>query len=175
MILWVVLGIALIVVAFIAVGAVGSRLPKEHSVTRMALFNLPPADVWVAITDFAGQPEWRGDLRNVERMPDYNGRQRWRETDRRGQSMTFETVESISPRRLVRRIIDEDLAFGGSWTMEVGRYGEVTSLTITEDGEVYNPYFRFISKFIIGQTGTIDSYLKSLGKKLGIEVEITSV
>jgi hypothetical protein len=75
----------------------------------------------------------------------------------------------------VRRIADEGLAFGGSWTLEVAEYGEVTSLTVTEDGEIYNPVFRFVSRFITGQTATIDQYLRALGKKLGVEVTITGV
>jgi len=39
---------------------------------------------------------------------------------------------------------------------------EGTLLTITEDDEVYNPIYRFVSRFIIGHTQTIDSYLNDL-------------
>jgi hypothetical protein len=41
------------------------------------------------------------------------------------------------------------------------------TLTITENGEVYNPLFRFVSRFIIGQTATMDGYIKALNAKLG--------
>ena len=172
---WVLLAIAIVVGASGLVVLVGSLLPKAHVVSRMALFNRPPEEIWQVVIDYAGQTSWRSNLRSVERLPDRSGRQLWEETDSRGQSLMFETVESISPHRLVRRIANENLAFGGSWTYEIGLYGEVTSLTITEHGEVYNPVFRFVSRFIVGQTSTIDEYLRELGRKLGVEVSIRGV
>ena len=172
--IWIVLGILVVVGVVVLVVGVGSLLPKAHSVTRMATFNRTREEIWETVTDFPGQASWRPDLRRVERLPDRNGRAVWRETDKRGQALTLETVESIRPRRLVRRIADEKLPFSGSWTMEIAEYGEVTSLSISEDGEVYNPVFRFVSRFIIGQTSTIDGYLKALGGKLGVDVTITS-
>ena len=173
--IWILVAVGIVAGAVALVGAIGSMLPKEHSVSRMAHFNRPPNEIWEAITDFLSQPSWRPDLRSVERLPDVGGRQVWRERDKRGQALTMETVESLPPRRLVRRIADEGLPFGGSWTMDISEYGEVTSLTITEDGEVKNPFFRFASRFIIGHTAAIDGHLRALGKKLGVEVDATSV
>ena len=174
MIIWLLVGIVLLVATVVLVVVVGSALPKRHSVARMAHFNRSPKEMWDVLTDFADQPSWRSDVRSVERLPDRNGRPVWRETDKRGQPLTLETMESVAARRLVRRIADENLSYGGSWTIEIGHYGEVTGLTITEDGEVHNPIFRFMSRFIIGQTSTIDEYLRALGRKLGVEVTITS-
>jgi hypothetical protein len=37
-------------------------------------------------------------------------------------------------------------------------------LTITEEGEIYNPVFRFVSRFVIGYTATIDGYLARLAQ-----------
>jgi hypothetical protein len=45
--------------------------------------------------------------------------------------------------------------------------GDSCTLTITEHGEVYNPLFRFVSRFIMGQTATLDAYLKALNANLG--------
>ncbi len=142
--------------------------------SRKAVFNRQPSEIWGVIADLGNQASWRTDLQRVDRVPDRNGHPVWEETDRRGQTLTMETVESLSSRRLVRRIADENLGFGGSWTMEIGEYGEVTSLTITENGEIHNPVFRFVSRFITGQSATIDEYLTALGAKLGVEVTITS-
>ena len=166
--------LAILVTVGVIVLAMGSMLPRGHHVSRRAHFNRSPAEIWEVITDYAGQTAWRADVRRVERLPDRNGRQVWRETDGRGHGLLMETVESVAPRRLVRRIVNENLAFSGSWTYEIGEYGEVTSLIITEDGEVYNPVFRFMSRFIIGHAATLDQYLRALGKRLGVEVNITS-
>ena len=48
--------------------------------------------------------------------------------------------------------------------------GNTTRVTITEHGEVYNPIFRFISKYIMGHNGTMDAYLTALGMKFGTPV-----
>jgi hypothetical protein len=50
--------------------------------------------------------------------------------------------------------------------------GGLTTLRITEEGDVYNPFFRFISRFIIGQTRSINSYLINLAKVLGEQIQI---
>ena len=171
--IWLLVAIGAVIGVAVLVVFVGSMLSREHSVSRRAHFNHTPEAIWEVISDFANQTSWRTDVRSVERLPDKQGRQLWNETDKRGQTLTFETVESVAPRRLVRRIANENLAFGGSWTMEIGEYGEVTSLAITENGEVHNPVFRFMSRFIIGQTSAIDGYLRALGRKLGVEVTIT--
>jgi hypothetical protein len=34
---------------------------------------------------------------------------------------------------------------------------------------VYNPLFRFISRYVMGHTATIESYLRALGKRFGDE------
>ncbi len=169
---WIVFGVFVVAGLTVAVWVLGSRLPKAHSVARMAYFNRSPGEVWQIISDFADQPSWRPDLRLVGRLPPRNGRDVWRETDSRGQAMTLVTVERLPQRRLVRRIADENLPFSGGWTMEIGEFGEVTSLTVTETGEIENPLFRFMSHYVIGHTSTIDRYLTALGKKLGIDVTI---
>ena len=171
--IWVVLAISVVLGASALVVLIGSRLPRNHLVSRKAHYNASPEDLWEVISDFGSQPGWRHDIRRVERLPDRGGRPVWQEIDKRGQALTMETEESNPPRRLVRRIADEHLSFGGRWIMDVGAFGEVTSLTVTEDGETYNPALRFISRFIIGQTSTIDGYLRALGKKLGADVTIT--
>ena len=42
-----------------------------------------------------------------------------------------------------------------------------TALRITEDGEVYNPLFRFMSQFVFGHHATVDTFLTDLGRKFG--------
>jgi uncharacterized protein YndB with AHSA1/START domain len=172
---WLVVTGAAVVGVVVLVFGVGSLLPRAHSVSRMAHFNRSPREIWMVISDFSEQSSWRDDVRTVERVTGHAGRDVWRETDKSGRSMDMETVELVPPRRLVRRIANDNLPFSGTWTMEVADFGEVTALTVTEDGEIDNPAFRFISRFIMGQTATIDQYLRALGKKLGADVTITTV
>ena len=41
-----------------------------------------------------------------------------------------------------------------------------SEVTIKEDGEVYSPLFRFVSRFIMGNASTVEEYLKALQTKL---------
>ena len=50
------------------------------------------------------------------------------------------------PARLVMRIADPSLPYGGSWTYELRAAGTGTEITITEDGQVFNPIFRVMQK-----------------------------
>jgi hypothetical protein len=59
------------------------------------------------------------------------------------------------------------LPFGGWWEYVIAPAGSGSRVTITEHGEVYNPIFRFVSRYVMGQTKTLDSYLTALAAKLG--------
>ena len=147
--------------------AVGALLPREHVATRSAHFNQPPETVWAAITNYKDFPSWRADLKSVETLPEKNGWPQWQETFSDGTIMPLETKEYTPPQRLVMRITDESLPFGGTWTYELTPDAGGTTLRITEHGFVNPALFRFLSRFVFGQSWIIDSYLKSLGKKFG--------
>ncbi len=158
------------VIGLVAV-IIGSRLPKEQRVTRVTYLNRSPAEVWRTMTDFSAQVEWRTDLKAVDRLAPRGGRDRWREIDQGGQSITLETVESIPHRRLVRRIVEDGVGVG-DWTMEIAEVGEVSSLSVTEAAQIDNAMLRFMSALGTGQRSAIDRYLMALGKRLGVDVTI---
>jgi hypothetical protein len=84
--------------------------------------------------------------------------------------MTLEQVEASPPSKLVGRIADKNLPFGGTWTQVLTETEGSTTLAITEDGEVYNPIFRFMARFVFGYAATLEKYLRDLGRKFGEEV-----
>ena len=75
--------------------------------------------------------------------------------------------ESAPPLRMVTRIDGKNLPFGGRWIFEISPTAEGCRLNVTERGEVYNPVFRFVSRFVLGYTGTLDRYLTSVARKFG--------
>jgi hypothetical protein len=81
--------------------------------------------------------------------------------------ITFVVVESVRPQHLLVRIDDVSLPFGGSWSYDLVPSGTGTILTITERGEVYNPLFRFMSRFVFGHSATMEGFLASLTTRLG--------
>ena len=148
------------------VALIGWLLPKTHSVTREARFHQPQEVIWKTITDIDAMPVWREGLKSVRHLSDRNGLPAWAESSNSG-TIPYETVVSQSPAKLVVRIADPKLPFGGTWTYEVTPLAGGSILRIREDGEIYNPVFRFLSRFVFGYTGTIDAYLRSMAKKFG--------
>ena len=157
----IVVGLVLIVIA------VGYSLPVNHRAQAAATFNAPPDSVFALITNVEAFPSWRAGIKSAQRVPSTDGKQRFREVSGNGtMSYLMETIDP--PRKLVTRIDDKSLPFGGSWTYEVIPVGSTQStLRITEDGEIYNPLFRFVARFIMGYESTINEYLASAKKKLG--------
>jgi hypothetical protein len=156
---------AVVVLALIVV-AVGYALPVKHRGQASTTFRATPEAVFALITNVEAFPTWRSGLKVAERIPSTDGRTRFRETSGDG-AITF-VIESVEPsRRLVTRIDDKSLAFGGTWTYELSPTTDGrTTLRITEDGEIYNPIFRFVSRFLMGYDRTINTYLTDVGKKI---------
>lgn len=161
---WLLIVVLSLVGLLLLIVLVGALLPQKHHVSRTVTLRQSVETVWSLIS---GPPTWRSDITNYQNLPPNDGRHLWRETDKHGQTITYETVESSAPRKLVVRIADPKLPFGGTWTYDLAPSPSGCSLTITEDGEVYNPLFRFVSRFIMGHTATIDSYVNALQQKLG--------
>ncbi|HJR61668.1 MAG TPA: SRPBCC family protein [Vicinamibacterales bacterium] len=145
----------------IVVVAVGYALPQNHVAARTATFALPADQVFAAIADVARYPAWRGEVTRVEVVR--TDPLQWREHSG-GDVITFEVAESRPPHHFRVRIADPDLPFGGTWTYTLAPEGSGTRLTITEHGEVYNPIFRFMSRFVFGHTATIDRFLAQLSR-----------
>lgn len=143
---------------------VGYALPVGHVASRTAEIPAPPESVWRAMTDIGSMPTWRPGLESAEVTGQGAAGPTWRERSGDG-TISYETVESTPPRRLVARITDKSLPFGGSWTYDLEPAAGGTRLTIREDGEVYNPVFRFVSQFVVGHHSTIDRYIEALQKR----------
>ena len=162
---WVLIVVAVLVIVAAVVWLIGSQLPQGHSASRQAQLPVPPETVWTTITDIQAFPSWRPDVKRVMTLPDVEGRRHWIEDTRNGQ-LPLVVERSDPPRLLVLRIADPNLPFGGTWTYEIAATSGGSTLTITENGEVYNPVFRFMSRFVFGYEGTMKGYLGNLEKKL---------
>ena len=166
---------ALIVIGALAgivvlIAIIGAFLPRDHVASTSASIPAVPEDVWLAITNVAAAPEWRG-LKSVEVLSTPGKPLRWREVSGFG-PITFEQEEAIPNKKFVARIADTDQGFGGTWTYEIEPIANGSRVTITERGFVTNPLFRFMSRFVFGHYGTQESYLRALGKKFGETVTI---
>jgi len=108
----------------------------------------------------------------VEPLAPVNGQPSWREVDSHGEAIPYAVVEAAPPKRLVTRIADPKLPFGGTWTFEIFPLPAGATLRITENGEIYNVIYRFMARHMFGYRVTLDAYLKSLGQKFGENVSV---
>ena len=162
---WLLLTLLVLTLVVLLIVAVGAMLPVQHTASRSAVFATTPETVWRLITDVERFPSWRSGVKSVERLPERGGKAVWVEDTTSGR-ITLGVDRMEPPRLLVLRIADPDLPFGGTWTYEVAPTSDGTRLTITENGEIYNIFFRFMARFIFGYEGTIATYLESLQKRI---------
>ena len=165
MLRWILIAALAIVALVGVVAAVGLLLPKGHRAARTVVYPATPEAVFAAITDFARFPDWRSGIQQVELLPDDGRGQRFREHGKNG-VIAYRVELREGDRKLVTRIDDPSLPFGGTWTFELAPAPEGTALTITEDGEIYNPIFRALSKVVFSPYATIDTYQSDLRTRL---------
>ncbi|HVZ40785.1 MAG TPA: SRPBCC family protein [Candidatus Kapabacteria bacterium] len=165
----VLIALGILVVMAGAVGIIGAMVPVEHSASRTALLHAAPDRVWSRLASIEAYPTWRKELAGVEMLPPHNGHPMWREKSR-SNSILMEQDEALPNRRMVARIADTTLPFGGRWIFELRPEGSETRLTITEEGTVHNIFFRFMSRYVFGYTASMDQYLRSLGLSFNEEV-----
>ena len=118
------------------------------------------------VSDFAKYPEWRSGVTSVEVQGPVGVGAVVTEHGPEG-TIPYRIEVFEPPSKIVMRIADTSLSFGGTWTFEVFPNDSGSELVITENGEVYNPIFRFMSKFLFSPSATIETYLADLKKKLG--------
>ena len=119
------------------VAAIGSRLPREHLASRALRVRRTPEETWRALTEATA-----------------------------ASSVPVDVLEHDPPRRMVTRVKETEKNFGGTWTCVVAPVSDGSTLTITEDGWVANPVFRFVSRFVIGHHATLDGVLKQVAAAL---------
>jgi hypothetical protein len=135
---WVGLVVAGLAALAAIVALVGTQLPRDHVASRTLRVRRPPEEVWPVVTRLMASS-----------------------------SVPVDVIEHDPPRRLVSRVKETEKMFGGTWTVVSAPVPDGSALTITEDGWVANPIFRFVSRFIVGHHATMDGILKNVAKELG--------
>jgi Polyketide cyclase / dehydrase and lipid transport len=158
--------VALIIVVLI----IGALLPREHVASREIVLRRPPSEIYATLREFASAPKWRPNVHRVDMLDDVDGRVRFREYARHSR-ITYELVEDSPHEKLITRIVDQDLGYSGTWTYLLSPTNGGTRLRITENGDVSNALFRFMSRFAFGHTAAMDAYLRALARKFGEEAQ----
>jgi uncharacterized protein YndB with AHSA1/START domain len=162
--LWAFLGV---VAATLVAAVIGATMEKSHVATRQAVYARTPNEVWEVITRFDRTAQWRTDVDAVE--IESGDPIRFVEMGPQG-PLPLEVTEQDPPHKLVLLAADASLPFSGSWTFELAPVEGGTRLTITEQGSIDNPLFRFMARVFMDPAGTANTYLVDLGHHFGEEV-----
>ena len=154
----------LVVVGVSIVLALGSATPVEHSASGEIELAVPATQVWDLIRDIEGTARWRPDVEAVAVIGHRGGREIYEQTGRTG-TVRFVVESERKPHELITRIVDST-DFGGIWTYRLTETPSGVLLSITEDGEIYNPVFRFFARYLFGYDATLESYLHDLQKEM---------
>jgi uncharacterized membrane protein len=158
---WLLIIVIVIAAPIVIMYLIGYFMPVQHVSSHTVLLNAPPEQVWNVLQDHRQYPTWRSDVKKVEVKDPLH----WTETTTNG-TLSFES-EIAKPSALFHsKIVNQNLPFGGSWTYELVPGNGSTRLTITEHGEVYNPIFRFMSKYVFGHEATLKKFGQDLSKKI---------
>jgi hypothetical protein len=69
--LWIVAGLAVLVLIVAIVGAI---LPKAHVASRTARVAMPPEALYALLADVDRYQSWRPDVKSLQRLPDREGK-----------------------------------------------------------------------------------------------------
>ncbi len=168
-----------LLVALVAALVQAKPLSEAHQVARAARYYTPLEDVWAAVLDLDAYASWRTDLAAMERQEDVRGHAVWREVSKgfspfRAGPVTYETVETLKDRRLVRCVTDQGGPFGGCLTVEIIRRDDGAIVTFAERLKVRSALFRY-THTVAGRRGAVDQWLADLGRKFGEEPRIADL
>jgi len=141
---WVVIGIAGLAAVVALVALIGASLPRNHVASRSLTLRRAPAEIWPVIMQATA-----------------------------ASGVPVDVVESDPPRRQVTKVKETEKAFGGTWTIAITPMAGGSTVTITEDGWIGNPIFRFVSRYVIGHHATMDGLLKDVARKFGERPELS--
>lgn len=135
----------------------GRSLPEAHTASAEATLPAPRDRVFQRISDFAGYPKWRPDVKSVE-VKDGG---RFIETGENG-TIPFRVTANEPGVRMTVVIDTSDLPFSGTWEYQLQDAPGGTLLRITEHGRVTSPMFRAMGRLFFPHDRTIKTYLANL-------------
>jgi uncharacterized protein YndB with AHSA1/START domain len=168
---WIVIVLGAMLGLIVLMAVLGVFVSREHRATSTISLRQPVDSVWKVIRDLGGVTNWFPAMQRSERLPDRAGHEVWRQKIG-GFDTPIIVLEAAPPRKLVTQIDPQaGGSFGGTWTYQLLPEKNGTRISVTEAGWISNPLFRFLSRFLFGYYGSLDGYLKALGRHFGERVE----
>jgi hypothetical protein len=158
---------------FLVLTGIGTSLPIDHEASCSATYAEPASVLFKLVEDDGDSARWRPDIASAVLVSGSGPTAVWRETDVHGHASTYRTTEFVDGAILARTIdFVPGMPFGGTWTFTIAHVDMPTGndssrradVSIREDGQIYNPFFRFMARYVLGYTQSMQTYLENLGR-----------
>lgn len=161
MLRWVLIVAGVLVTLGIAGYVVGMLLPARHTARMKGVMAKPHAEVAAMLRDVRSYPRWRRGIvvEGISQTADAISFVELAGNDR----IAYRLTEPLRDGQFVATMTDPNLPFGGAWTITLTPEGAGTRVAIQEDGEVRNPLFRLLARYVFGYTSNLQKYLEDLG------------
>jgi hypothetical protein len=159
---WILIVIALLILVAGFIYLMGALMPIKHQSVVESQLPTTPEILWKALTTHAEYKSWRRGIKELKAVDDYH----WSELNAHGDTVNYRADWVEQNRKLLTVILNKDLPYGGQWEFEITKTDAGSHLRITENGEVYNPLFRFMSKYVFGHDATLKAYITDLQARL---------
>ncbi len=156
----IIVGGVIVVALFVgSLAAVGASRPRDHEVSRTVVLPMPPAELFPILEDVEAFPCWRSNVDRIEVL----GATPLRFVEHGdGEAITYAVEERVAGERLVVRIDDDALPWGGGWTYELVPNQGGTTLTITERGFVDGVVLRGLVTLLMDPSDSITRFQTDL-------------
>jgi hypothetical protein len=155
-----------LILALAAVFLLGSRLSRTHTAEESIVLAASPQTVFDLLDKVSDYPEWRPSVTRVEMLPAIDNQTHWMEIARAG-NIPYVVIVENPPSVRITRIAADNLGFAGTWTFSIVPRGSGSVLTIRENAEISNPFFRFYARYVTGYSATIHQFLLDVANKVG--------
>ncbi len=155
--------VGLLIVFVLVILVVGLLQPVKHSLTRAIHLKQKPEAVFAVLETI----DWSSGISKAEPLPDRDGKKVWRVTlSWGGMQMIMTQLERVSPTRLVTMMAKDGGPVFGTWTYQLDAEESGCRVTLTENGELKNPFYRAMAR-LRGLDANIRQTLADLAKKFG--------
>jgi hypothetical protein len=163
---WIFISLGILIVFIAIIYLIGSLMDVKHVASIKREFKKISADeILSVITNYKEYASWRSGLKELT----VDSVNHWTEKNSHGDKVSYRLEMGDEKGKLITRILNKDLAYGGFW--EFTSIDDGCSIKIVENGEVYNPLFRFMAKYIFGHETTLKNYMNDLEEKLNSKTE----
>jgi hypothetical protein len=165
---WVFISLGILIVLIAIIYLIGSLMNVKHVATIQREFKKTSSnEILSLITNYKEYASWRSGIKELT----VDSVNHWTEKNSHGDKVSYRLEMGDEKGKLMTRILNKDLTYGGFWEFTITTMDDGCSVKIVENGEVYNPLFRFMAKYIFGHETTLKNYMNDLDIKLNSKTE----